>query len=175
MLKASKPSYTPAIEAGGYMAVLVQVIDLGTHVEQFEDQDPSEKHKIDLVFELSDELDSEGQPARVSARYTFSTHPNAKLRKHLNNWVGLSDEDASAFAPSSLLGKAAVVSVNDKGYVSSVGPLVKGQSGKAPVGALEELSLDEDFDQELFDRLPAYIQKFIKESPEYQKIAATPF
>jgi hypothetical protein len=67
--------------AGLHMARVVAVIDLGTHLESFKSGPLKEKRKLFVVYELTDEKDSEGKTKRIARDYTMSGADRAGIRK----------------------------------------------------------------------------------------------
>jgi hypothetical protein len=73
--------------SGSHPAVLVGMIDLGTHDQTFSGE-TKEQHKILLVWELTGEFTTKGETFKVSKDFTFSLNVKAKLRAFLEGWMG---------------------------------------------------------------------------------------
>ena len=99
--------------AGNHPAVLIGLIDLGTHEESFQGQKPTKKRKVMLVWELTTEKMSGMKDANhvIANRYTFSMHPKAGLRKVLESWRGKKYGDDEQVDVSAVLGKPCLLSV----------------------------------------------------------------
>jgi hypothetical protein len=176
--------FTP-VPAGSFPAICYRVIDLGTQTSSF-NGDEKEQHKVMLSFELKDDdcVMPDKRPMTIHQRYTWSMHEKATLRKHLEAWRAKAFTDAdfgdNGFDIRNLLGVPCLLSIvhNTKGdrtysNISSIAKLPKGMN----VGALHNdkvfLSLeDEEFDRNMFAKLPDGIRSTIMDSPEYQRLAA---
>jgi hypothetical protein len=96
---------------GLHPAVLVSMIDLGTHSFEYQGK-TNELRKVFLVWELTGEFDSGGNPFLVKQDYTLSLGKKANFRRMLEAWAGRSfgpDEDFDALV---LLGKPCVVNLS---------------------------------------------------------------
>jgi hypothetical protein len=99
------------LPAGGmYPAVLVSLIDLGTHERTFNNQ-TTENRKLFFVWELTAECDSKGQPFIVAQDYTWSLHKKAKLRAMVEAWRGKAMNDDEELDLISLLGKPCMLTL----------------------------------------------------------------
>lgn len=126
--------FTPHSE-GQFAMLCVDVVNLGTNVEQFADQEPREVAKVALVF-ASGERQADKSLTLVTTEMTLSANEKANLRKFLESWRGKSytAEQAEAGLPiSKLHGQAALLSIEHvttrKGRkfakISSIAPLPK--------------------------------------------------
>src|SRR4051812_15651725 len=97
---------------GMYPAVLVSLIDLGTHERTFNGQ-TTEARKLFFVWELTGEFDSKGQPFIVAQDYTWSLHKKAKLRAMIEEWRGKGMSDEEEFDLISLLGKPCMLTLSE--------------------------------------------------------------
>lgn len=131
---------------GQYAMVCVDVVNLGTKVERFGDQDPREVEKASLVFASGEKQDN-GELVIVTVEMTLSMNEKANMRKFLESWRGKSytHEQAEAGVPlHKLHGQAALVSVEHittrRGRkfakVTSISPLPKQM--EAPNGVILE-------------------------------------
>lgn len=97
---------------GIHPAVLVGLIDLGTHESNFGGQ-IKDRHKILLVWELVNECDSQGQNFIASQDYTWSLNVKAGLRRVVEGFLGKSITDGSEFDLMTLLGAPCMVSLTE--------------------------------------------------------------
>jgi hypothetical protein len=119
------------------------------------------------------------EPFVVSKTYTLSMHEKSNLRKDLESWrgKGYTEEEARRFDVTKLLGKPCILNIihepgkkdATKNYVkvASVNKLLKGQECPPQFNPTRILSFDE-FNWELFEKLPDWIKDKIKSSEEYQ-------
>ncbi len=97
---------------GQYAMVCVDVVNLGTRIEQFGDGDPRETAKVALVFASGERKND--QLYLVTVEMTNSMNEKANLRKFLESWRGKSytPKQAEAGVPlQALHGHTALVSV----------------------------------------------------------------
>lgn len=80
----------PIPTAGTHSAVLVAIVDLGTHKDRYQDSGKEyDKRSVYLCWELEDADAKEGGPRFwVGADYTLSFGEKAKLRILMENWRG---------------------------------------------------------------------------------------
>lgn len=111
-----------APKGGTYPAVLVGLIDLGTHTED-SDKGPRDVHKILFVWELSAEFDSKGNAFKVWRDFTLSLHNKSNLRPFVQGWLGRKLADNEEFDVSTLHGGKCQVTLtegttkNGKSYI----------------------------------------------------------
>jgi hypothetical protein len=163
---------------GSYPARCYQIIDLGT-TEQGGNF-PGKKRKVQFLFELPTELavfdEAKGsQPYYVRSIYTLSMNEKALLRRDLSAWMGkkLSDAEAAKLDIFKMLGKTCMVNIahvtkgeNTYANIISFAPLMKGY--ECPAAINEAFTYTPTaHDQEVFSKLPEFIQDKIKESDEY--------
>lgn len=160
---------------GLHLGILIKIIDLGTQLVEFEGKKKTQP-KIALVWELPEELMSDGRPFIISKKFTLSTGERASLTAILTSWLGKAPD--KSFNLSSLLGKGCNVSVSHdkssdglKTYanVKAITALMKSQNVPAPQNELVVFSL-KAFNQQTFDGLSDYYKKTIALSPEYQSL-----
>jgi hypothetical protein len=184
-------SYSPnsafrKVPPGVWAARCVGVVDLGTQEVEFSGEKKLQ-HKLQLTWEvfgedeagvaLTIEQDGKEVPLQISKRYTLSLNEKAALRKDLAAWRGrdFTPEELKAFDISKLLGVLCLLNVqhneapNGKTYanVASITPLPKGMPKPASATPLVSFDLG-DFDGEVFEALPEYVQDVIKASAEYK-------
>lgn len=163
---------------GTHLARCYQLIDLGTHEEEFQGV-KKRARKIRIGWELCHEHLSEGkfagEPFHVGKTYTASLHEKSGLRKVLRSWRGrdFTEQELAGFDMRNILGAHCMICLvsNDKGYtnVDSVMKAAKGMPIPDPHNAIQYFSLD-DFDPSVFDTLPGWIKEEIQKSDEWQAI-----
>jgi hypothetical protein len=172
------------IEAGTYAARCYSMIYMGTFDENFQGQEKVQK-KVRLTFELPTELkvfkeENGEQPCVLSKDFTLSLHEKAGLRKFLNSWRGkaLTDEEAKAFDITVLIGIPCLLGISHKvskdgktyAEISSVSPLMKGQSIPAQINPSFEWSVLE-WNDEKFQAMPQWLREKIMKSHEYMAMS----
>lgn len=117
---------------GTHPAILVGLIDLGTHASTF---DPTKtRHKILFIWELTAEADSKGQNFLVLSDYTWSLNSKAALRSIVEGFKGKSLADGEEYDLGLMLGQPCMINLKEgtsaKGKsfmeVSSVSPPMRG-------------------------------------------------
>lgn len=175
LIAKKKESNIEPVEPGTYTALCVGVIDLG---EQLNEKFKNYSAKIMLIFEISSErieIDGESKPRWLSKEYTLALGDKANLTKILTAWRGkeVTDEETkNGVDVASLIGQGCMIQViikNEKyNDITSIIQLPKG----IPVPKAENdiLLFDmEDWNNEIFDKIPAWIQDKIKKSTQYQE------
>ncbi len=164
--------------AGVYTAVCYRVIDLGTQLEGFGEEEKKPKHKIMLSWELHGEhVMQDGRPFSAHKKYTFSSNEKSSLRKHLEAWRGLAftDDDFGKFDIGVLIGKACMMQIvhnvgekdgNTYANISSIMKLPKGMPTPELVNEPIYFSLNE-FDDIKLAKLSDSLKQTIMKSPEY--------
>lgn len=167
---------------GSHIARIIRIIDMGT---QHSDKFNSDQHKIRITFELVNEKyvfdeDKGEQPFLVDRQYTLNLSPKASLRKDLENWLGrkfTKKELEDGFDMAKLIGSAGQLQivhteVGDEIYGNINGLMSVPKGTKVPKAVNDEYILDlDDFDQEIFDQLPDWMQELIEASPEYEALS----
>lgn len=106
----------PIPTAGTHPAVLVAIVDLGTH--QDEDRVTHRKYSKRLIYlcwELEDTDAEKGGPRfYVGGDYTLSFGERAKLRGLLENWRGKKFDEGEEMDVSTLLGRPCFLQVTHK-------------------------------------------------------------
>lgn len=129
-------------DAGSHPAVLVALIDLGTHDEEFDDKKKQTKvikqiRKVYMAWELPTEAKPGGGGNFVVARdYGLFFSQNSNLRKMVEKWRGRGLDDGEEFDLTKLLGKSCLISLvqkvsqNGNKYckIDGVGQLPKGMT-----------------------------------------------
>lgn len=177
-----KSNYTPA-PVGTHMARCYQFIHIGTIQDEYMGE-PKEFNKIRLSFELPNKTKvfKEGETAKpisVHAEYTLSMGAKANLRRVVEGMIGtsLTDQEAYNFDVETLVGKPCLITIkhktskagNVRDEIATVSPLMDGQVAPAPVNKSTILSYG-SWDQELFDKLPAFLKEKIMSSAQYKKM-----
>src|SRR5262249_53352279 len=100
--------------AGSIPGVLVALIDLGTHTEEY-DGASKETHKVYLAWELTGEAKPGGGGNFFIGRdYTYSFAESANLRKVVQAWRGKDFAQDEEFDLAMLLGKPCLLSLLHK-------------------------------------------------------------
>jgi hypothetical protein len=170
----AKPK-APAMEPGVYVGICVGVIDLG---EQYSEKFKNYANKVQLVWEFPTEtieVDGKQEPRQLSKEFTISTSKKGNLRGFLGAWNGksYSDEEFGEVDLFEQIGKACMVNVvnsesGEYSNIESVMPLMKGYP--VPECKTTPILWDMDaWDDEVFQKLPEWVQEKIKKSTQYQK------
>lgn len=173
-----------SLSPGTYLARCFQMIQLGTQEEEFQGE-KKQSFKIWLGWEFPTELDTFGddkgeQPYTMGRELTFSMHEKATFRQLLESWRGkkFTDDEARSFDAGKLLGAPCQINVQEYTKksgelgvkVGAVIPMTKGSTAPPAITPVQDLSLDADFNQALFNDLPKFLRERIEKSPEYAKI-----
>jgi hypothetical protein len=163
---------------GSHLATCFLVIDLGTQETNY-DGKPSKKRRLQIAWELAEEVRSDGTPFVMRKKYTLSSSPKSTLRNDLEAWRAkkFTKEELGKFHISKLLRVPCMLAVtHDEGSdgntyanVSRVMALPKGIKGPPLVN--EPLCFDlGNYDAAVFAKLPDYLKEIIEKSPEHQEI-----
>lgn len=98
---------------GTHPAVLVGLVDLGTHKETFNGEEKSSR-KILLAWELTAEADSKGSNFVVGQEYTWSLGKKANLRAVLEGWRGKAFADQESIDLGMYLGKPCQITLKEE-------------------------------------------------------------
>ena len=134
--KASSNQAFEVPPAGAHPAVLVALIDLGTHDRVFQGQQQGEAPQLYLAWELTAEPCAGTNRNHVLGRqFTRSLNKKAKLRQFIESWSGRSLNDGEEFDYEKMLGKRCLLNVVHKqsgeytnANVDSVGRIPKGMA-----------------------------------------------
>lgn len=176
----SASSFTQ-LETGSYPARCFQIVELGTIEEEYQGQKKRQK-KVMLSFELPTELEEfkkgEGlKPRTLSKEFALSMHEKSTLFATIKAWFGKapSAEQVKRFDVTQLLGKACMINVEHtnagKPKIGTIAQVPKGFTIPDAIQKQVVLSYDQ-WDEVLFQNLPAFIQNRIKESEEFKKMTA---
>lgn len=193
-LKASNNSTTssttktdiPALEAGGYPARLVQIVDLGIQAQRpYQGEAKPDAQELLVTYELSDEflLDEDGNADTSKPRWLTETFPLFSLRaeraKSTQRMLALDPKGEAEGDWSELLGKPCTVTiVANAGKGKHVGRTFNNVAGLTAMRSKDAdalapmvnpgvvLDLDEP-DMEAFSRLPDWIVARIEGGVHY--------
>jgi hypothetical protein len=163
--------------AGNHLAICFQMIDLG---EQYNAKYDSWQHKVQIGWELPNELMADGRPFMVSSRYTMSLNEKAILRRDLESWRGrpFTPEEEAGFDLKNVVGKPCMVNVvhnpvGDRTYanIKSVAAIPKGMTIPDQINDSVIFEIDQtNPDLEMYYSLPEFLQKTISESRTWQTL-----
>jgi hypothetical protein len=180
--KTSEKTYE-LVPAGSHIARCIQMIEIGTVEDNFQGE-TKRLHKVRITWELPLEkkvfkAEQGEMPFIISKEYTLSMHEKATLRKDLSSWRGrgFTDEEASAFDITKLLGVPCMINVvhqvskNGGVYanVAGLSPLPKGLTCPDQINPTFVLSYD-TWDWKKFDSLPQWLKDKIVSTPEYANV-----
>lgn len=159
---------------GTYPAICTAVIDLGTQVVVFKDEEKKQK-KVLIEFELQGPTKENGTRFTNAMRVTNSASDRSTLAKTLKTWLAV--KNPADYDLENLLGKHALVTIShseDGQYsnVASVTQVPKGMKVGKPEAELRSLFLDETYDADVFDSLGDKLKEKIMLSPEYVALSA---
>lgn len=178
-IKIPKPSSTIKLEDGTYIARCYQIIHIGTTRYEWNGQ-TNTSNKVRITFEIPSEMRTfkEGEPEKpvvISGEWNLSFGKKSKLRPLLESWKGkaFKDLEIDEFEVGNLLGQPAVLSIvkNEKGYpeITGISKLMKGV--ECPPAINPPVILDYDnFNEDVFEKLPPFIKEKIKSSDEYRRM-----
>lgn len=182
MAKNKKGGDVEAIEAGSYPARIYQILHIGT-IAGFQG---AFQNKVRIGYELPTEMhvfdEKKGpQPRVISQDYTLSFNEKATLRKVITACDPEAlkvDEDGflEEFDVESLLGKDLLITIGSKpkkdgsgnyAFIDNVTRLPKGMTCDPAINPTQVLSY-ENWNQDLFDKLPDFLKEKIQGSDEYK-------
>lgn len=180
LLTAKSEKEFEKIPAGSHLARCYMIADLGTQEKTYKG-DLKLRREIIFVFETPGKLMENGKPFSISETFTASINPKAALRGFLESWKGsaFAPQEEAGFDPAYFLSRPAYISVvhdtsttTGKTYanIAAIMQLPDGVNAPPIVNGPAYFMLDE-YTDESFNSLPEWIQKKIKNSPEYQAIA----
>lgn len=177
LAKKKTKSSVPPLAADTYPAVCVGVVDLGEqHSEKFKNY----QNKVMFLFEIIGEtvdVDGEAKPRWLSKEFTLSLSEKSNLAKTIEAWTGkeiTEDESENGYDVTQLVGRSALVVVtvkeNDNGTFNDITVITAPPKRmKIPDAESEPLCfIIEEWNTEIFEKLPEWIQNKIKKSTEYQ-------
>jgi hypothetical protein len=114
--KKTVPSASAGFEtppAGSHGAVLVAIIDLGTHAESFKGEAEKDTHSVYMVWELTGcQMTGSAHNHLIGRKYTFSLHEKSGLRKMIKSWRNKDLGVGEDFDVLAMLGRKCMVSVS---------------------------------------------------------------
>lgn len=162
------------ISAGTHVARCYGVIDLGT---QYSERFGNSSRKVQIQWELPNELMDDGRPLAISKRYTLSVNEKANLRKDLESWLGrgiTAEEEKDGFALGGMLGAPCLLSIihaesNGKTYANIAAVMSVPKGTKVPEQFNPMVSYDvENGKDAVFEKLPEWIRTMIEQSKEFK-------
>ena len=182
--KTGGSGITP-VEAGTYPARCCGVVDLGIQRTEWQGQ-VKEQEKVLLMFELPTErvtVEGEDKPRWLSQRLTVSLHEKSVMRKTLDAWRGkpMTADELKGFNIGSLLNAPCMLNVVNKeasngNVYANIGGIGKPMKG-IPIPELESepilFDMDADDAEEVFKKLPEWVQNVIEESVTWKERKAT--
>ena len=153
---------------GTHLARCYRFIDLGT---QYNEKWNSHQRKVQITWELPEELMEDGRPFIVSAQYTASLSEKAYLRRDLEAWRGrkFTDEERAGFELDSVLGATCMLNIvhnDDYANVQGIVAMPKGMTCPEQVNKSQRFNI-EDPDMELFETFSDKMKEKIKKAPEW--------
>lgn len=138
--------YTPA-PVGAHQAVCVDIVDLGL-VDTEYDKKKTQKHMVNLVWQINEINDETGKRFIVRRRFTASLHEKATLRAVLESWRGrpFTNEELKGFDLDKVLLANGLVNIVHHtasdgrvfANVAAVMPLPKGMPKLEPLDYVRE-------------------------------------
>lgn len=175
-----------ALEAGGYPAALVQIIDLGVQPQRaFKGEDKPDIQTVLTTYELADEfiLDENGEEDKSKPRWVQEELPfyslEADLAKSTKRYLALDPEKEFEGDWTQLIGKPATVTLTRSASKKNVGsynnyihittPMRRKEQENMPglVNEPKVFSLS-DPDMTVFKSLPEWLQTKIKENKDFE-------
>jgi hypothetical protein len=175
----------PLQPAGTHLAVLFQLVDLGTQQVTYEGKTKAVR-QVKLVFELHGEEAklSDGRPMAISKTFSRSGHEKSGLRLFMEKWRGkkFTDEEIAEFDFRTMLGKPCLLNVVHKdmtngtmAQIEGASRLMQGMAAPTPINDLLFVSLDEgEYDADAFNKLSAKVKEKIWPTKEYKALQGEP-
>lgn len=165
-----KADETPPFEhTGPQPAVLVNIIDIGTHTDTSPTYGEVRRQQVIFIWELN-ESRNDGAPLTVQAFYTLSLHEKANLRKMLEAWRGKPFSMGEDVDITATLGKPCMLNIGltegGRGKVLSVSRLPKGMDPFEHRSPLLIFRTDEP-DWSVYEQLSEWHQNKIQTSEEW--------
>lgn len=171
----------PLQPSGTHLAVLYQIIHLGTQEIKYQNQ-TKPVDQVRLVFELHGEECQlpDGKPMAISKTFSKSGHEKSGLRLFMEKWRGkkFSDEELEAFDFRTMLGKACLMTIVHKesengtfANIDGATRLMAGMTAPTPKNELLFVSLEDgEYDPKAFNKLSEKVKEKIWKSPQYMAI-----
>lgn len=173
LAKKKTKSSVPSLDADTYPAVCIGVVDLG---EQHSEIYKNYQNKVMFLFEICGEtvdVDGEAKPRWLSKEFTLSLSEKSNLAKTIASWTGV-ELTEDTYDVTQLIGKPAMVVVTvketDNGTFNDITVIASPpKKMQMPEAESETICFEiENWDDEVFAKLPEWIQNKIKKSTEYQ-------
>jgi hypothetical protein len=173
LAKKKTKSSVPPLDADTYPAVCIGVVDLG---EQHSEMYKNYQNKVMFLFEICGEtvdVDGEAKPRWLSKEFTLSLSEKSNLAKTIASWTGV-ELTEDIYDVTQLIGKPAMVVVTvketDNGTFNDITVIASPpKKMQMPEAESETICFEiENWDDEVFAKLPEWIQNKIKKSTEYQ-------
>lgn len=169
----------PLIPAGPQRAVCVNVVDLGSHLDQKYDK---VKRLVRLTFELADirdDFEADGEtknlPRLIGRQYNLSLSERATLRQHLQSWrkQQFTKEELDGFDIATLVGVGCLVNVEhytgndgkERAGLGGILPLMPGMAKPTPEGDTYFYSID-DHGRTFPESMPDFLKEKVLASNE---------
>lgn len=178
-IKQKATANIPPMKAGTYPTICVGIIDLG---EQHNTMWNKYENRVLIIQEFPSktvEIDGEQKPRWLSQEFTASLHDKAKFTQYVTQWRGepfSEEEKKEGFDMRKLLGEPGFTSVgveegkDGKAYNRINGTVAFPEGMPVPVTSSELLWFDmDDWNDEMFGKLPGWVQARIKKSTQYAK------
>ena len=186
-MKFDKPTGNdfPLQPAGTHLAVLFQLIDLGTQQVTYEGR-TKDVRQVKLVFELhgDDAKLPDGRPMAISKTFSRSPHEKSGLRLFMEKWRGkkFTEEEINEFDFRTMLGKPCLLNVVHKegkdstmAQIEGASRLMTGMPAPTPIYDLLFVSLDEgEYDAAAFNKLGQKMKEKIWPTKEYKHLQGEP-
>ncbi len=157
----------------------IRIVDLGTHTEQWGDEEPKKNRKCMLSFEISEKMEDD-KPFVVQQEYTAIVSQNSNLGKLIFSWLPepLTNEELADFDLLSMLGKCCLLNLklktSKKGkeyiVIESAVPMPDAFPEPEPYNDLFSFVMPEDINDEKLSKLWGLEKYIIKEKSEESKI-----
>lgn len=161
------------LEAGTYAARCIQVVELGTHTNDFKGE-VKDRKELMLVFETGEQME-DGRPFTVNWRGTNTLNEKGTLYKMLTAWRGktFTPSELARFELKNILDKCCLCNVlakeskNGRVYnsVGGIMPLPKGMACADRVNELVDFGIG-DLGTPEAEKVWPWVMKIILESHE---------
>lgn len=151
-------------EAGNQEAILVAIIDLGTHENEYQGK-AYDSRKVQLVWELTTQEKSEKENHVIGREYTLSISEKSNLGKLITALTGKKFADGDEFDITKLLGMACFVNIvhgtsqkgNTYARVEGASSIPKDKSGKPRIAVPPAKHKPVVWDMDAADSLPEHL------------------
>ena len=155
--------------AENLLAYCYSIIDMGVQKTSWQDKE-SKVHQVQFYWEFPNELMEDGRPFGIWNTYTFSSDPRARLAIHIGAWRGKPVIKYEKLDVEPYLGQFCylLVKYSEDGQYANVGSIsavpkevVSSLKKIKPHNELKYLELGDNFDQDVFESLPDFVQEKI--------------